>query len=55
MKEMLTELCRLRQRDMTPVTEKGLQQVISFLKDVSEYSDGYARKLKAVLQSNRKA
>lgn len=55
LKEMLGELCRLKQRDMTQVTEKGLQQVISFLKDVSEHSDVYARKLKAILQSNKKA
>jgi len=55
LKEMLESLCRLKQRDMTPVTEKGLQQIISFLKDVSERSDDCASKLKAILQSNRKA
>jgi len=55
LKEMLGELCRLKQREMTPVTEKGLRQIISFLNDVSEYSDGYASKLKAVLQSSKKA
>jgi len=55
LKEMLGEICRLKRRDMTPVTEKGLQQVISFLNDVSAHSDDYARKLKAVLQSNKKA
>ena len=55
LKEMLDELSRLTRRDMTPVTEKGLRQIISFLKDISEYSDGYASKLEAVLQSNKKA
>jgi len=55
LKEMLDDLCRLKQRDMNSVTEKGLQQIISFLKDISEHSDGYASKLKTVLQSNRKA
>jgi len=53
--EMLGELCRLKQRDMTPVAEKGLQQVISFLQEVSERSGDYASKLKAILQSSRKA
>src|SRR5271156_167993 len=55
LKDMLDELCRLKQQDMNSVTEKGLQQIISFLKDISEHSDGYASKLKTVLQSNRKA
>jgi ParB-like chromosome segregation protein Spo0J len=55
LKEMLGELCRLKQRDMTPVAEKGLQQVISFLEEVSERSGDYASKLKAILQSSRKA
>jgi len=55
LKEMLEALCRVKQRDMTPVTEKGLQQIISFLKNVSEHSDGYASKLKTVLQSNKRA
>lgn len=55
LKEMLDDLCRLKQKDMNSVTEKGLHQIISFLNDVSERSDGYASKLKAILQSNRKA
>ena len=55
LKEMLGELCRLKQRDMTPVAEKGLQQVISFLNEVSERSGDYASKLIAILQSSRKA
>ena len=37
------------------VAEKGLQQVISFLQEVSERSGDYASKLKAILQSSRKA
>jgi hypothetical protein len=55
LKELLDDLTRLRQRDLTPVTDKGLQQVISFLNDVSERSDGYARKFKALLQSIKRA
>jgi len=54
LKDMLDELCRLKQQDMTPATEKGVQQTISFLKEVSEHSDAYADKFKAILQSNNK-
>jgi hypothetical protein len=50
-KELLDDLTHLKQRDLTPVTDKGLQQIISFLNDVSERSDGYASKFKALLQS----
>ncbi len=55
LKEMLEALCRLRQRDMTTATEKGLQQVIAFLYEVSKSSEDYAFKLKAILQSKRKS
>src|SRR5271163_2403596 len=48
LKEMLDELCHLKQQDMTLATEKGLQQTISFLKQVSVHSEGYADKLKAI-------
>ncbi len=52
---MLEALCRLRMRDMTPVTEKGLEQVIAFLYEVSDNSEDYAVRLKAILQSRRKS
>jgi hypothetical protein len=55
LKEMLEALCGLRQREVTPATEKGLQQVIAFLYEVSGCSDGYAAKLKTILQSKRKS
>ena len=55
LKEILEEFCHLKQREMTPVTEKGLQQVILFLKDTSEHSDDFASKLKVILRSNRRA
>lgn len=55
LKEMLEALCRLRQRDMTPTTENGLRQVIEFLYEVSESSEGYAIKLKTILQPKRKS
>jgi hypothetical protein len=55
LKDKLDDLVNLKQEDMTPVTEKGLQQIISVLEDVSEHADVYATKFKAILQFQKKA
>jgi ParB-like chromosome segregation protein Spo0J len=55
LREKLKDLAHLNQKDMTPATKKGLQQIIAVLEDVSEHADGYATKFKAVLRCNEKA
>jgi ParB-like chromosome segregation protein Spo0J len=55
LKEMLDELCCLKQQEMMPATQKGLQQIIAVLEDVSGHAAGYAGKFKTILRSNKKA
>jgi ParB-like chromosome segregation protein Spo0J len=55
LKEKLDDLVRIEPKEITPATGKNILEIISILADVSRHADGYASKLKAILQSAKRA
>lgn len=51
----LEDVARLRREELTPVTKKGLQQVVEILGEVSDLADKYASRLVVVLHQDDKA
>jgi len=49
LKEKLNELLQLKQREMTPAANKGLQQIVLLLKEVANEAGSYAAKLEEIL------
>lgn len=55
LREKLEDLVNLSQKDLTPSTKRNLRQIIVVLEEVSELADSYAKRIRAILQSDKKA